>query len=416
MNKFWTILAHTYMTKVKTKSFIISTIITILFIFGISNIQSIIDVFTGDENEKVAVIDETGELFVPLETTIEATDDTIEPILYEDGIESGKKAVKNDTYEGLLELNLDDEQIPEATLYMNTINEAGIKEDLENILQQLKVTIATQRAGIDEEQLQMIYEPISFETTALDDSAKSGDAEKQTRGIVYAMVILMFMIVMLYGTMIATDVATEKSSRVMEILISSASPVTHLFAKIIGMTLLGLTQIVIFIGAGYAMIHSKMDEMTGGVFEVFGIEGISVSLIMHAILFFLLGYLLYATLAAMLGSLVSRVEEVNQLIMPMTFLLLIGFYIAMFGMGFPDSTIVTITSYIPFFTPMVMFLRIGMLNVPVWEMVLSYGILVASIIVLGAIGARIYKGGVLMYGKTSSFKDIKKAIALSRKE
>src|SRR5699024_7396362 len=154
-------------------------------------------------------------------------------------------------------------------------------------------------------------------------------------------------------------------------------------------SMLGLTQIVIFIGAGYAMIHSKMDEMTGGVFEVFGIEGISVSLIMHAILFFLLGYLLYATLAAMLGSLVSRVEEVNQLIMPMTFLLLIGFYIAMFGMGFPDSTIVTITSYIPFFTPMVMFLRIGMLNVPVWEMVLSYGILVASIIVLGAIGARI---------------------------
>src|SRR5699024_8680541 len=109
-------------------------------------------------------------------------------------------------------------------------------------------------------------------------------------------------------------------------------------------------------------------------------------------------------------------EEVNQLIIPMTCLLLIGFYIAMFGMGFPDSTIVTITSYIPFFTPMVMFLRIVMLNVPVWEMVLFFGILVASIIVLGAIGARIYKGGVLMYGKTSSFKDIKKAIALSRKE
>src|SRR5699024_11525758 len=103
---------------------------------------------------------------------------------------------------------------------MNTINEAGIKEDLENILQQLKVTIATQRAGIDEEQLQMIYEPISFETTALDDSAKSGDAEKQTRGIVYDMVILMFMIVMFYGTMISTDLENVKSTRVLHIIFS----------------------------------------------------------------------------------------------------------------------------------------------------------------------------------------------------
>lgn len=416
MSKFWTIFAHTYMTKFKTKSFIISTIITILFIFGISNIQSIIDMFSGDDNEEIAVIDESGELFAPFETTMKANNDTIEPVLYEDGEEPGKKAVKDDTYEGLLVLDMNDEQIPEASLYMNTINEAGIKEDLEIVLQQLKVTVATQNAGIDDDQLQAIYEPVSFETTALDDSAKSDDVQSQTRGIVYAMVILMFMIVMLYGTMIATDVATEKSSRVMEILISSAPPVTHLFAKIIGMTMLGLTQIVIFIAAGYAMIYSKLDEMSGGVFEVFGIKGISASLIIHAVIFFLLGYLLYATLAAMLGSLVSRVEEVNQLIMPMTFLLLIGFYIAMFGMGFPDATIVTITSYIPFFTPMVMFLRIGMLSVPIWEIVLSYGLLIASIIILGAIGARIYKGGVLMYGKSSSFKDIKKAFALSKKE
>src|SRR5699024_5106127 len=169
-------------------------------------------------------------------------------------------------------------------------------------------------------------------------------------------------------------------------------------------------------GFGYVLISSKIDDMTGGVFEVFGMKDVSMALIIHAILLFFLGYILYATLAAMLGSLVSRVEEVNQLIMPMTFLLLIGFYIALFGMGFPDSAFVVITSYIPFFTPMVMFLRIGMLHIPIWEIAISYGILIGSIILLAAIGARIYKGGVLMYGKSSSFKDIKKAIALSKKE
>lgn len=416
MNKFWTIFSHTYMTKVKTKSFIISTIITLLFIFGISNIQTIIDMFSDDGDKEVAVIDESNELFEPFVTTLDATDNPIEPVLYEDGLEAGKNEVEDETYEALLVLERGEDHVPAATLYMNSVKEGGLQTDLEEALQQLKVAMATQNAGIDDEQLQAIYAPVSFDTMALDDSAKSGDMQKQTRGIVYAMVILMFMTVMMYGTMIATDVATEKSSRVMEILISSASPVTHLFAKILGMTMLGLTQIIIFVGFGYVLISSKIDDMTGGVFEVFGMKDVSMALIIHAILLFFLGYILYATLAAMLGSLVSRVEEVNQLIMPMTFLLLIGFYIALFGMGFPDSAFVVITSYIPFFTPMVMFLRIGMLHIPIWEIAISYGILIGSIILLAAIGARIYKGGVLMYGKSSSFKDIKKAIALSKKE
>src|SRR5699024_952245 len=142
----------------------------------------------------------------------------------------------------------------------------------------------------------------------------------------------------------------------------------------------------------------------------------SPSLFIYAVVFFLLGYLLYATLAAMLGSLVSRVEDVQQLILPMTFLIMIAFFIAMFGLNMPESKLVVISSYIPFFSPMLMFLRVGMVDVPVWEVALSIGILVASIIVLAILGAKVYKGGVLMYGRTSSLKDLKKAMALSYKE
>src|SRR5690625_5133199 len=118
----------------------------------------------------------------------------------------------------------------------------------------------------------------------------------------------------------------------------------------------------------------------------------------------------------MLGSLVSRVEDVQQLIMPMVFLVIIAFFIAMFGLSVPDSKFVTISSYIPFFTPMVMFLRVGMLNIPAWEIVLAIGLLVVSIILLGILGARVYKGGVLMYSRSSLFKDFRKAMALSKKE
>lgn len=135
----------------------------------------------------------------------------------------------------------------------------------------------------------------------------------------------------------------------------------------------------------------------------------------YAIVFFLLGYFLYATLAAMLGSLVSRIEDVNQLIMPMTMLIVIAFVIAMTGLGMPESTLITVTSYIPFFTPMIMFLRIGMLNIPFWEIGLSIGIMIVTIALFAALAARVYKGGVLMYGKSGSLKDFKRAINLSKK-
>src|SRR5699024_7301213 len=118
------------------------------------------------------------------------------------------------------------------------------------------------------------------------------------------------------------------------------------------------------------------------------------------------GYLLYATLAAMLGSLVSRIEDVQQFMTPMIFLIAIAFFIAVFGLNMPQSTFVTVSSYIPFFSPMLMFLRVGMLDIPVWEVALSIALLIGTIVILALVGARVYKGGVLMYGKSSSFKDL----------
>src|SRR5699024_8534081 len=148
----------------------------------------------------------------------------------------------------------------------------------------------------------------------------------------------------------------------------------------------------------------------------FGLQDTSPSVYVYAVIFFVLGYLLYATLAAMLGSLVSRIEDVQQLMTPMIFLIMIAFFMAMFGLSAPQSTFVTVSSYIPFFTPMLMFLRVGMLDISIWEVFLAIAILIGTIILLSLLGARVYKGGVLMYGKSNSFKDFKKAIALSKKD
>ncbi|GAA0447833.1 MAG: ABC transporter permease [Bacillota bacterium] len=416
MNKFWIILGHTYMTRIKTKSFIITTLLSLLLIIGLVNIQSIIDMFSNDKADQIVVIDDSNELFEPLNELVEQSNEKVELTSYNGTVEEAKQAVQNEEYKAFINLSINKKQLPEATYYANNVSETGNQLFIEQQLQQLKVSYATEQAEIDAATLAEINAPVSFQTVALDKTAKTDEELNQARGIVYVMMFVLYMAVIMYGNMIATDVATEKSSRVMEILISSASPVTHMFAKIIGIALLGLTQIGLLLVVGYTQIRSKQDELTEGVFTYFGIGDMSISIYVYAIVFFILGYLLYGTLAAMLGSLVSRIEDAQQLIMPMTFLIMIAFFIAIYGLSMPESSLVQITSFIPFFSPIIMFLRVGMLDIPVWEVALSIGILVATIVLLALLGAKVYKGGVLMYGRSSSLKDFKKAIALSKKE
>lgn len=416
MNKFWVIFSHTFMTRVKAKSFMISTVIALLFIVGAVNIQSIIDVFSDGEKNKIAVLDPSNQLFEPLKENVEKASENTELVIYKGSEEEAKHAVQEEEYEAFVLLTLNDDQLPEATYFASNVASSMEQQIIQDQLQQLKVGIAVEQAGMDQDIIDTIYGPVHFNAVSLDKAAKTDEELTQARVVVTFMVILMYLVVILYGTMIINDVATEKSSRVMELLVSSASPITHMFAKILGIALLGLTQIGLLVAVGYILIAMKKDELLGGMLDTFGILDIPLSLISYGILFFLLGYALYATIAAMLGSLVSRSEDAQQLMMPLIFLIMIGYFIAIFGISAPDASFITISSYIPFFAPMIMLLRIGVLDISVWETLISIGILVGTIIVTGILGARVYKGGVLMYGKSNSLKDFKKAIELSKKE
>lgn len=415
MSKFWIILSHTYMTRLKSKPFIITTIIALIFIIGFANIQSVINIFQTEEIETYAVIDKSEQFYSPLESGMEQYSDSIEIMQYDQSEEQGKIAVQEGEYEALIILDQDEVGAPEVIYYANSVNFSFNQLTIEQQLEQLKVAIVAEKAGIEADTLAEIYEPIQIEKIALNETSKTDEELNQARGIVYIMLFVLYTAVIVYGQMIATDVATEKSSRVMEILISSASPVTHMFAKIVGIALLGLTQIGVFVAVGFMMLNSKQSTYSSEVFEFFGFEGISFSLYFYAILFFFLGYFLYATIAAMLGSLVSRVEDVQHLLLPMIFLIMIAFFIAVYGTTSPTAKLITITSFIPFFSPMIMFLRVGMLDVPIWEVLLSVGLLVATIIIFGIIGARVYRGGVLMYGPSRTLKDFKKAFNLSKR-
>lgn len=408
---------HTYLSKLKTKSFLITTIVTAVLFVGLTSMPKIISLFNEDNKmEKVLVIDDSGQLFEPLQQQVSAANHNLELSQFSGSSEEAEQQVEEGEFVGLLHLSITPENLPEATYKSMTMADTVVATNLQASLQQVKTTMASTQLNLTEEELAKIYEPVSFERSALAEGAKTEEELNQARGLVYVLLFIIYFSVIMYASIIATEVATEKSSRVMEILISSVSPIKQMFAKILGVGLLSLTQLLVFLIVGYISVAQNLESLEGGFFEFFGFGNISVETIVYALIFFLLGYFLYATLAAFLGSLVTRIEDVNQMITPMTLLVLAGFMIAMVGLNQPEASFVTVTSYIPFFTPMIMFLRVGMLNIPFWEVALSIGILIACIVLLAIFGARVYRGGVLMYGKSTSFKDIKTALQMTKKE
>lgn len=417
MNKFWLIFIHTFYSKLKTRSFIVTTIITLFLVIGLANITNLIDYFDkGKENERIAVMDETGVLFAHLNEQMKLMNEELKLEKFAGNGKEADKKVQDGDFKAVLILSFNEEQLPQAVYKSLTISDASLSSTIENGLQQVKSQLAAKQMNLSQVQLAKIYEPVSFKMTALEKDAKTEAELSQARGLVYMLLFVIYFAVIMYASMIAMEVATEKSSRVMEILISSVPPIQQMFAKILAVGLLGLTQLALMLGVAYLSIKQNIDTLKGGFFDVFGFGDVPLQTIIYAVLFFLLGYFLYATLAAFLGSLVTRIEDVNQMIAPMTYLLVAAFLIAMFGLSNPEAAFITVISYIPFFTPMLMFMRVGMLNLPIWEPILGVVILIITIVILAVFGAKVYKGGVLLYGKSTSFKDIKKAMQLTKNQ
>lgn len=418
MREFWIIFKQAYVTKAKAKSFYITTAIMIAAIFLFANMTTIIDAvqnMTGTEEKE--------ELFV-----IDASDVLIDRLNKElDQNESGIRVVSSDETESKLLEKLEKQEIDaylklaigsEKTILANYTTMSSLDFEvpkmIQDSLQSIQTEMNAEELSLSGAQVQTLFTPIQFEQTSVSPSAKSEEELNQARILVYVLMFVIYFAVILYSSMIATEVATEKSSRVMEILISSVSPVKHMFAKVLGIGSLGLTQIVLYGLAGFIAMKTATTDVPGGLSSFVSLSDVNPMTLVYAVIFFLLGYFLYATLAALLGSLVSRTEDVQQMIMPMTMLIVAAFIIAASGLGNPEQGYLQIASFVPFFAPLVMFLRVGMLDLPLWEPLLSIGIMLVTIFLLGWFGARVYRGGVLMYGPSRSLKDLKKAIQLGK--
>lgn len=227
----------------------------------------------------------------------------------------------------------------------------------------------------------------------------------------YVMIFALYMVIMLYGQMVATNVATEKSSRAMEVLITSARPTSMMFGKVLASCLAGFIQIAAVFGSALVLYHINRDYWVGNPL-VQSLFNIPPELFAYMLIFFVLGFLIYAFLYGALGSTATKLEDINTSTMPLILLFVVAFIVSMMGMssGNVDSMLMKVCSFIPFTSPMAMFTRIAMSTVPMHEILLSIAILAVSSAGIGVLAAKIYRVGVLLYGTTPKLGAILKAI------
>lgn len=235
----------------------------------------------------------------------------------------------------------------------------------------------------------------------------SGKNQVENYFYTYIMIMALYMAIILYGQLVATSVATEKSSRAMELLITSASPKNLMFGKILGTGLVGILQFVTIIGSGFLFYNFNKELYTDNAI-IQSIFNMPKEILLYAFIFFILGFFIYSFMYGALGSLVSRIEQMSTSVLPVTFLFIISFFVVITSMssGNVNSTVIKICSYIPFTSSMAMFVRICMGNVAFWEILVSILILIVSAIGIGYLAAGIYRMGVLMYGQPPKIKEV----------
>lgn len=433
MNKMGTIIGFTFKNKVKSKSFLITTLIILLLMSVGMNIPYLIKVFQGEETGGAA-----GGSAPQIQIGVIAGADSRPADLLEqyatqegmtgiqvtryDSAENAelKQALDKGDLDGYLQFAAAAEgsagaaSLPTVTF---TSKDGKMSPEVQAFLQPALQQVNAQLVAgesLSPDQIAAMNAPVQINQQELN---AEGGAAGETKSadspinfvIVYVMLILFFMSIMMTGNMIAAEITSEKSSRIMEILITSASPLAQMFGKVIGVFLVGILQIA----AIFATVAvNLMLPHNGGILEEFDLhlDQASIGLLAYSIVLYILGYFLYALLYAAVGSIVSRTEELGQATMPIMFLGFAAFYIPLFSISAADTLLVKIASFVPFTSPLSMVLRIGLGEVAFWEIAVSLVILILTCLLAGWLSAKIYRTGVLMYGKRPSIKELRKAM------
>jgi ABC-2 type transport system permease protein len=422
----WHVARREYLQRVRSRSFLIVTAVLAVAGLAIGLLPVIGRLIEGDATTSVGVYSSDAELRSTSATAIgliltasNGTDGDADPYRIDpvDDPDAARRQVRDGDLDGLLSV----ERTGDGDLSWEAYTDASLMDPRLVAVRQAatQVTIGDrlQRAGVDPGEAGEIFAPTAFEVTPVDPEAAGDEPDFGPDYVLSnALVILTFMAVVTYGSWVATSVAEEKSSRVMELLITAAHPRQLLAGKVLGNGGAGLTQYVVVLAAVLVAVL-----LQGFIAErLFGSGGADldqldlVVLIPFALLF-IPGFMLYCILYAGLGSLASRQEDVTQVTGPMLFLGMGGYFVAFVAMATPDVAWIKLLSLVPFFSPYLLPTRFLLGTPPAaWEWLAAGALML--LFLLGAlwIAARIYSAGVLLYGQRLSLRSAWKAVRVNR--
>ena len=435
------VIGREYSTRVRKKGFLLTTFLVpvimvvciAVLMFMVTNVK--------EKTKVVAVVDESGIVFSHLKSS--------EVVSFQDFSELSLEEVKANLAElgldGVLSISaLDSNKSVQAVFTSIKPVGMGLTENMSRYIDDAIEDYRIKSYDIEglEDIVNSIKSNVRISTYTLDESGKEKISESGVNSILSMLLgIFIFLFITMFGSMVMSAVIEEKTSRVVEVLISSVKATELMFGKIIGVALVALTQFflwvvlsVVLISAAMGIMAPKMMEsvdaqaivaampegttqmeaMTqvlaqgdGELADVLGtLAGLNIAqTIVYFLVFFLLGYLLYASLFAAIGSAVENEGDSNQLQLPVTVPLMVAYFIALYAFNAPDSNIALWGSLIPFTSPIVMLARIPF-GVPFWQILLSVVLLLLTTAACAWLSAKIYKVGILMYGKKTTYKDL----------
>ena len=408
MNKFWSTFKLTYISKIKSKAFIIFMSIIVILMIALSNIDKIIDLFDNGP-DKVGVVTQNEQIYKVLKQQSHALDDdaTFKKVSEKDA----HKLVKNEKLKKAYIVKQDKHHQLSGTILSKDNVEVEDEQKLTEVLTSIQSQLVASNLNLSQNELKQLQARSHVDSKVIsnkEDSQLNSGEQTLNYILVYATLMLIFFIVFNYAGQVAMEIATEKTSRVIEMIITSVSPVIHILAKIAGVIAVAFTQVIMIIIMALLCVYA-FDLKS--LFKEFDIQmnHLAWQIIIVSILCLIVGILSYVLLAAILGSLATRIEDMNQTLMPLTLLAMIAFYIAIFSIMKSDMLLTKITSFIPFLAPFELLVRSQSSDLEIWEIAVSMGISIIVVALLLWIAVKTYKDSVLTFEK-GLFKSIQRLV------
>jgi len=423
VNKLWTIFKHEYLSRVKTKGFILGTALTPILLILVSIAPGILINFQSEKIKHLSVIDCSGLVFSELMETVDDTTSTGKR-LYElkqihvipEKLDSAKKelniAVDNNRLDGYLIIpqNVLDENKME--LYAKSISNFEENRKYRNAVERVLNNHRIRQSNLDPDLINDLFKNIKLETFKITSGGKEKADSEASFIITFILMMFLYVAILMYGIFVMRSIYEEKLSRVVEVVISSCKPFQLMSGKVLGIGAVGLTQYII-----WAIAVGLLTFYGSSFVQIFSVDTadaqlptIPLSILIYLVIFFVLGYLLYATIYAALGALVNSDQDAQQLQMPVMFFIVFAFIFSFYIIRNPNTILAVVISLIPFFSPITMFTRIAIQTPPIGEIILAIALLIATIILFIWLAGKIFRIGILMYGKRPTLPEIMKWI------